>query len=35
MNNNNYEDNDDKNEEFQKLINVKGLEDAIRTNDKN
>ena len=26
----NYEDNDDKNEEYQELINVKGLEDVIR-----
>lgn len=26
----NYEDKDDKNEEYQELINVKGLEDVIR-----
>ena len=26
----NYQDNDDKNEEYQELINVKGLEDVIR-----
>ena len=26
----NYEDKDDKNEEYQKLVNVKGLEDVIR-----
>ena len=26
----NYEDNDDKNEEYQELVNVKGLEDVIR-----
>ena len=26
----NYEDKDDKNEEYQELINIKGLEDVIR-----
>ena len=26
----NFEDNDDKNEEYQELINIKGLEDVIR-----
>ena len=26
----NYEDNDDKNKEYQELIHIKGLEDVIR-----